>query len=311
LLDQIACQVAIAVENTLQKSCITMSLPETDFDREEQWWDAKALKEERDLADESINRALRWREIEQHLGGVRTILDVGGATGAFSIPLAKRGFHVTHLDLSPEMLVIAREKAQGVQTIEFVKGNSCDLSRFPDRAFDFVLNLDGAISFAGSKAPQAIQETCRVARRTVILTVSHQAQMTAAWVVSSLVKTGQLGPAVEAMINRGEWHQQQFPSNRVLAAGVTQNYLGSLKAFLPVELRAILESEGMRVLRCGGLGSLAGLCDLEVLRRVMNEGVLLKSFLSMCEKFDREILPEGPGTRQRAGLIAVAQQRGL
>jgi SAM-dependent methyltransferase len=284
-----------------------MSLPETDFDRERHWWDAKAPKEERDLADESINRASRWREIERHLEGVRTILDVGGGTGAFSIPLSKRGFRLTHLDLSPEMLAIARKKAAGLANIEFVEGNTSDLSRFLDRGFDLVLNLDGAISFSGSKAVRSIQETCRIAKSKVILTVSHQAQMTAAWVGSSLSRTGQLGPAVDAMIERGEWHQEQFPGNEVLAEGLTQNYLGSLKAFLPAELRTILEGAGMRVLRCGGIGSLAGLCDQGVLQRVTNDVVLMDSFLSVCQRFDMEILPEGPGTRQRAGLLAVAQ----
>jgi ubiquinone/menaquinone biosynthesis C-methylase UbiE len=283
-----------------------MTVPRTDFERERQWWDAKALNEERDLADESINRALRWREIDRHLDGVRTILDIGAATGAFSIPLARRGFHITHLDFSPEMLAIARQNARGIPNIDFREENSCDLSCFPDRHFDLVLNLDGAISFAGSQAFAAIRETCRVARNTVILTVAHQAQMAASWVSSSLIKTGQLSPAVDAMMSRGEWHQKQFPSNTVLAEGVTQNYLGSLKAFLPGELRGILERGGMQVLRCGGLGSLAGLCDPEALGRIADEGAARESFLTMCERFDREILPDGPGTRQRAGLMAVA-----
>jgi SAM-dependent methyltransferase len=284
-------------------------LPTTDFEREKQWWGAKASKEERDLADESINRALRWREIDRHLDGVRTILDIGAATGAFSIPLAKRGVHVTHLDFSPEMLAIAQERARGLPNIDFIEESSSDLSRYPDRHFDLVLNLDGAISFAGSKALAAIRETCRVARKTAIITVSHRARMTVVWADASVIKTAQLGLAAEAMISRGEWHQDQFPSNAALAEGVTQNYLGSLKAFLPAELRGILESAGMEVLRCGGLGSLAGLCDPQTLRAVAEDGVLLESFLAMCERFDREILPEGPGTRQRAGLIAVARRR--
>ena len=284
-----------------------MSLPETDFNRERRWWDAKAPKEEQDLADENVNRALRWREIDRHLQGVETILDVGAATGAFSIPLAQRGFRLTHLDLSPEMLAVARKKAQGVPHIEFVEANAADLSRFSDRSFDLVLNLDGAISFSGSQAIRAIQETCRVAKNKVILTVSHQAQMTAAWVSSSLTRTEQLGPAVEAMISRGEWHQEQFPENGALAEGLTQNYLGSLRAFLPAELRRILESAGLRVLRCGGIGSLAGLCDPGVLQRIANDVVLMDSFLSVCDRFDKDVLPEGPGTRQRAGLLAVAQ----
>jgi SAM-dependent methyltransferase len=285
-----------------------MNLPEIDFDRERQWWDAKAPKEESDSADESINRALRWREIERHLEGAKTILDIGGATGAFSIPLAKRRFHVTHLDLSPEMLGIAREKGRDVPGIEFLEGNASDLKQFSDRSFDLVLNMDGAISFSGSKATRAIQETCRVARAKVILTVSHRAQMAAAWVGGSLLKTGQLGPAVHAMIERGEWHQDQYPGSEALTEGLTQNYLGALQAFLPGELTTILENEGMRVLRCSGLGSLAGLCAPEALARILKDGTLLESFLTICERFDREILPCGPGTRQRAGLIAVARR---
>jgi SAM-dependent methyltransferase len=287
-----------------------MSWPETDFDRERQWWDAKAPKEETNLADEAINRALRWREIERHLEDVNTILDVGGATGAFSIPLAKRGFRVTQVDLSPEMLAIARNKARDVPGIEFLEGNASDLAQFPDPSFDLVLNMDGAISFSGSKAITAIQETCRVTRMKAILTVSHRAQMTAAWVNGSLEKTGDLGPAVHAMAGHGEWHQDQFPDAKVLTEGMTQNYLGALKAFLPDELKDILNDAGMHVLRCGGLGSLAGLCDPEALTRVLNHGALLESFLDICERFDNDVLPCGPRTRLRAGLIAVAQRNG-
>jgi len=44
-----------------------MSLPGTDFDREREWWNAKAPKEDTDAADERINRGFRWREIERHL----------------------------------------------------------------------------------------------------------------------------------------------------------------------------------------------------------------------------------------------------
>jgi len=65
---------------------------QVDFERERRWWDAKAPKEESDRADEAINRALRWRVLERHLDGVHTVLDVGGGTGAFSIPIDRREF---------------------------------------------------------------------------------------------------------------------------------------------------------------------------------------------------------------------------
>ena len=133
-----------------------------DFERERAWWDDKAATEEQDLSDEAINRALRWREIERHLRGVRTVLSVGGGTGAFTIPLAKRGLAVTHLDLSPVMLALARQKAAGLPSLELIEGNAVNLSRFEDRSFDLVPNIDGAISFCGSMAEVAIAETCRV-----------------------------------------------------------------------------------------------------------------------------------------------------
>lgn len=284
-----------------------MSLPEIDFNRERAWWDAKAEKEDRDSADERVNRALRWREIERHLESVSTILDIGAATGAFSIPLAKRGFAVAHVDFSPVMLALAREKAYGLANIEFVEANAADLKRFSDRSFDLVLNTDGAISFCGSEAITAIRETCRVARKTIILTVSHQAQMVASWASSSLLKSGKLAPAVAAMLNRGEWHQEQFADNKLLTEGLTQNYLGALKAFAPGELKSVLEGCGMEVLRCGGLGSLAALCDPLAIERAAKDAEAFQSFVSACEQFDKDVLPGGPGTRQRAGLIAVAQ----
>ena len=56
-----------------------------------EFWDNISTKEELDKDDEYINRQLRWREIKRNLNGVKTILDIGAATGAFSIPLAKMG----------------------------------------------------------------------------------------------------------------------------------------------------------------------------------------------------------------------------
>jgi hypothetical protein len=42
------------------------------------------------------------------------------------------------------------------------------------------------------------------------------------------------------------------------------------------------------------------------LAQVGQDEALFAAFLDLGERFDREVLPDGPGTRQRAGLIAVA-----
>ncbi len=276
-----------------------------DFDRERLWWDAKAPDEERDLQDEAINRALRWREIERHLDGVESILDIGGGTGAFSIPLARRGFRVTHVDFSPAMLDIARQKAKGTENIEFIEANSTDLP-FEDRSFDLVLNMDGAISFCGSQADRALAETCRVAKSKIIVTVSNRAALIPGWVRSSISKCDGFMFAVREMVTNGEWHQDQFPDNALLTMGTTQNYVGAIKAFVASELRCLLELHSMSISRIGAIGSLACLCGADAVQRIASDETLLAEFVDICDYYDRAILPEGPGTWQRAGLIAVA-----
>ena len=68
------------------------------------------------------------------------ILDVGCGTGRHSIELAKRGYAMTGLDLSAEMLAIAEKtaQAQGVE-VEWVQKSAVDFS-FPPR-FDAVIGL--------------------------------------------------------------------------------------------------------------------------------------------------------------------------
>ena len=277
-----------------------------DFERERAWWDAKAPKEEVDFGGSAINRVLRWRELERHLNGVRTILDVGAGTGAFSIPLAKRGFLVTHLDFSPKMIEIAYRKARGVGNLSFVEANATDLSRFRNRSFDMVLNMDGAITFCGSMAKKAVRESCRVARKKLIVTVSNRLLMIPIVVSAGLPK--RLVRAVGPMMRKGEWHQRQFAENRGLAKGNTQNYFGVFKAFLPDELRRMIAGCGMRVGRCGAFGSLVHLVGKDKVESLPSSGPMYERFLDLCEEFDR-MMPGGPGTRQRAGLIAVAARK--
>lgn len=43
---------------------------------------------------------------------VRSVLDLGSGTGSMTIELAKRGYDMIGVDLSPEMLTVARERAE-------------------------------------------------------------------------------------------------------------------------------------------------------------------------------------------------------
>ena len=69
-----------------------------NFKKHEEFWNIISEIEEVDYDDEMINRLLRFKAIQGHLHNVKRILDIGAATGAFSIPLAKMGYDVVHLN---------------------------------------------------------------------------------------------------------------------------------------------------------------------------------------------------------------------
>ncbi len=75
------------------------------------------------------------------------ILDAGGGPGRYSIELAKMGYQVVLLDVSPVQLAIAKKKIGKRRkeirdmVVDIVEGDIVDLSRFDDKSFDSVLCL--------------------------------------------------------------------------------------------------------------------------------------------------------------------------
>lgn len=276
-----------------------------------EFWDKISIREEMDIDDEYINRQLRWREIERNLNGVKTILDIGAVTGAFSIPLAKMGYDVTHFDLSNKMIDVAKDKAKGLDNITFIQGNASDMSMFADGHFDLVLNLDGAISFSGKDADKVIAESCRVTKNKLLVSVSNKACMIATWLNFSINQYDSITPAVYEMLENGYWDINQFDTNKEIG----ENFfpIESFKAFSPEELKTKLEENKMEVRFSRSLGSLSHLYLLHLYRQKPNE---LQSsnidsseeFIDLCEKFDIDVMPNGPGSFRRAGVIALAER---
>ena len=77
---------------------------------------------------------------------VRTILDLGCGTGGHSLILAERGYKVTGIDLSQEMLEIARKKAKERElNIEFIEGDIRNMEL--NQKFDAVISMFAVISY--------------------------------------------------------------------------------------------------------------------------------------------------------------------
>lgn len=278
----------------------------TDY---EKFWNEISKVEEVDYDDEQINRLLRFKAMQCHLSGVHKILDVGAATGAFSIPLARMGYDVVHLDLSDEMLNIAREKAAGLTNIHFVKQDAACLELFEDNAFDLVLCFDGAISFSGHNASRVISEICRVGKR-VMLSVSSKSCMTATWLNYSLSKLNRIHPSVMDMMKTGYFSKGNYNDADELTA------IAELKAYDVDELRDILRENKMNVLECRSIGSLTHLYLMHLYRQYDADTVCEKinaistdkDFLNLCDYYDRKVMPDGMGSFRRAGIFAIAEK---
>lgn len=85
---------------------------------------------------------------KKHDHQVKTILDIGCGTGNHSIPLAKRGYQVTGVDLSENMLVHAREKANlsgAPVSLAFMQGDARKVE--VKKRFDAVLMMFAVLGY--------------------------------------------------------------------------------------------------------------------------------------------------------------------
>ena len=116
------------------------------------------------LRDEAIKRALVEQcELESNM----RVLDVGSGTGTLTLMLAraKPGVHVTGLDGDPDVLRIAREKAERARiAVEFVEGLATSLP-FADASFDRVTTSLVLHHLTPEDKARALREMHRVLRR--------------------------------------------------------------------------------------------------------------------------------------------------
>ncbi|MEM3617218.1 MAG: class I SAM-dependent methyltransferase [Candidatus Bathyarchaeia archaeon] len=105
------------------------------------------------------------------------VLDAGGGPGRYTIELAKLGYDVVLLDLTPKLLQIAknqikRSKVEG--KVKQIQASIHDLSIFKDDTFDAVLCLGGALNHVTCEEhrEKAVDELIRVAKSGAPIFVS-------------------------------------------------------------------------------------------------------------------------------------------
>ena len=98
----------------------------------------------REGRDEMRLRLLNW--LPENLEGLR-ILDAGCGTGLLSVDMARRGASVLAVDLSPQLIELARERLPrdvGAGSIQFVVG---DMATAAEGEFDHIVAMDSLIHY--------------------------------------------------------------------------------------------------------------------------------------------------------------------
>jgi SAM-dependent methyltransferase len=99
-------------------------------------------REHNRLERHQLEYDLTWRYLDQYLPTQGTILEIGAATGRYTLELAKRGYHITAVDMSAGLLEECRKSVanEGLESqVRFVVADARNLREVPEKEFDVVL----------------------------------------------------------------------------------------------------------------------------------------------------------------------------
>lgn len=123
-----------------------------------------------------IYDAITWKYLEPYVptSPNSLVLDAGGGTGRWAIPIAKKGCRVILLDISEKMLNIARQRVEAEGLTDSIKIQKSDMRRldYPDDTFDLVLSEHTLFLF--DQPDQMVSELVRVSKRGAHIILSAQ-----------------------------------------------------------------------------------------------------------------------------------------
>jgi SAM-dependent methyltransferase len=107
-----------------------------------EWYSSNPEREHCRLERNQLEYDLTWRYLNQYLPSQGSILEVGAATGRYTLELAKRGYTITAVDLSAALIEECRKSIadEGLERqVRLVVADARDLSEVTEKRFDAVL----------------------------------------------------------------------------------------------------------------------------------------------------------------------------
>ena len=244
------------------------------------YYTAKVRYEWRRLVQDAYHRLefeTTLHFLEKYLPEKGLILDAGGGPGRYTLELAKRGYSVVLLDLTPANLEFSRRQIKRHHLQDrvsaVVEGSIVDLSQFKSNSFDAVICLGGPLSHVLEewKRDQAISEFIRLAKKDAPVFVSVMGRL------SLLV--------IELMLFQHEIEMPHFKEIRDTGDYQGGSGFTACHFFLPEELRGAFEKKGAAVLEMAGLEGLSSHHDRKLNQLAKNEArwkIWLETHFQTC-----------------------------
>ncbi len=255
---------------------------------------ARAYDARKERFDVRVKRDALWDLIERHLpaDSSSAVLDLGGGTGVWTLPVARAGFSVVLTDVAEGPLERAREKiaeAELTERVRIEQVDVCDLGCFGDASFGMVLALGDPLSYCDDPG-LALGEIHRVLRADGLLIADVENRYWAA----SFVRRAR------------SWRD----ARRILVEGVA-HWPGHeppvrIREFEPAELRDLLAQTGFEPLAMYPSDLVAGMLSDEVLREVSARPEGLREMVEMEKRLREDPALLGRGTE----LQFVARRTG-
>ena len=103
----------------------------------------KTLEQENSrLERHQLERDITWRYLDKYLPSRGKILEIGAATGAYTVPLARRGYTITAVDFSPKLMEVCKKRVaeEGFEKkVTCLVADARDLTNIEKTDYDAVL----------------------------------------------------------------------------------------------------------------------------------------------------------------------------
>src|SRR6266403_3919465 len=183
----------------------------------------KALWEKGDFTRIADTMRESGEALVQRLGitkGIK-VLDLGCGDGTTALPAAKLGADVLGIDIARYLVEAGNRRAQehGLTNLKFQEGDASNLEQVPDKSFDFVVSIFGAM-FA-PKPFDVAKEVVRVTRPGGRIVMGNWIPNDPTLVAQILkISSSYTPPLPEGFVSPMAWGVEENVIERFAAAGV-------------------------------------------------------------------------------------------